>query len=59
MKKDNQLKYRILKANKKIKFAGTGMDSWFTLETARTLVDYSLGESIVESDGVNILWEAF
>jgi hypothetical protein len=51
------MKYRIQTADRKIKYAGTGEDSWFTLEKARLLVDYTLGERIVESDGVNILWE--
>ena len=32
---DSKLKYRIIKPNGRIKFAGTGEDSWFTLEDAR------------------------
>lgn len=51
------IKHRIQTADRKIKFAGTGQDSWFDLETARKIVDYSKGERIVESDGINILWE--
>jgi len=51
--------YRIQNENRTIAFAGTGEDSWFTLEAARGLVDYDKGQRIVESDGVNILWEAF
>jgi hypothetical protein len=50
-------KYRILTADKKILNAGTGLDSWFTLEKARQLVNYEKGEIIIEHDGVNILWE--
>ena len=50
-------KYRIQTADRKIKYVGTGENSWFTLEQARKLVDYSKGERIVEHDGVNILWE--
>lgn len=37
--------------------AGTGEDSWFTLQKARSLVNYEIGQRIVEHDGVNILWE--
>lgn len=51
--------FRIETAEKKIKFAGTGENSWFTLDEARKLVDYSKGERIVESNGVEILWEVF
>lgn len=52
-------KYRIQKADGKFLNAGTGEDSWFTLETARKLVNYNEGQRIIESDGVNILWEIF
>ena len=51
--------YRIQNANGTMLNAGTDEGSWFTLETARNLVDYDNGQRIVESDGVNILWEAF
>lgn len=37
--------------------AGTGKESWFSLEQARKLVNYDINQMIVESDGVNILWE--
>lgn len=40
--------YRILTEDYKIKFAGTGKDSWFTLEDAQILVNYSAGEMIYE-----------
>jgi len=53
------MKYRILTADGKILNAGTGLDSWFTLEQARNIVDYSTGQMIYESDGVNLLWEVF
>jgi hypothetical protein len=49
--------YRIKRSNNTFKNAGTGLNSWFTLEDARKKVNYSEGEKIVESDGVNILWE--
>lgn len=51
--------YRIQNENGTFFNAGTGLDSWFTLEDARDVVDYDKGQRIIESDGVNILWEAF
>ena len=51
------MKYRIRKVDGRFLNAGTGLDSWFTLENARKIVNYEKGEIIVESDGVNILWE--
>jgi len=59
MKKSNPFKYRIRNADQTFLNAGTGLDSWFTLEQARQIVDYAKGQQIVESDGVNILWEIF
>ena len=53
------MKYRIQTSEGKILFAGTGKDSWFTLDQARKIVDYDKGQRIIESDGVNILWEIF
>jgi hypothetical protein len=53
----NYIKHVQVKENGKFKNAGTGNDSWFTLDKARKLVNYEKGEMIVESDGVNILWE--
>lgn len=50
-------KYRIQNANGTFLNANTGLDSWFTLETARTMVNYEIGQRIIESDGVNVLWE--
>jgi hypothetical protein len=55
--KTMKTKYRIQNANNTFLNAGTGLDSWFTLETARKLVNYEVGQRIIESDGVNILWE--
>lgn len=55
----SKIKYRIRNNDGTFLNAGTGVDSWFTLERARELVNYSIGQQIVESDGVNILWEAF
>jgi flagellar basal body rod protein FlgG len=54
-----KLKYRIQTSDGRIKYAGTGHDSWFTLERAREMVNRPEGERIIESDGVNILWEVF
>lgn len=53
------MKYRIKKADGRYLNAGTGLDSWFTLETARQLVNREAGEIIVENDGMNDLWEVF
>lgn len=53
------MKYRIQNENGSLLNAGTGDDSWFTLEEARKLVNYEAGQRIVESDGINILWEVF
>ena len=41
---DSKVKYRIIKPDGRIKYAGTGKDSWFTLEDARKKV--KSGESI-------------
>ena len=49
--------YRIQNANRTILNAGTGIDSWFTLEKSRELVNYEAGQRIIESNGVDILWE--
>lgn len=51
--------YRILKSDRTIKFTGgTEEGSWFTLERAKELVDYSNGEMIYEyDDNGNRLWE--
>jgi len=51
------MKYRILNSNGTILNAGSGKDSWFTLEVARKLVNYDIGQIIIEHDGINILWE--
>lgn len=40
--------YRILTAEGKIKFTGSEIGSWFSLEKARELVNYSEGEMIYE-----------
>jgi hypothetical protein len=52
-----KLKYRIVNADKTIFNAGTGLDSWFTLQRAKELVNYDKGQMIYESDGVYLLWE--
>lgn len=50
-------KYRIVKSNGTLLNAGTDKPSWFTLEKARELVDYSKGEKIIEHNGMYALWE--
>jgi len=54
-----KLRYRIQKEDGRFLNAGTGEDSWFTLDQARQIVDYSKGQRIVEHDGMNVLWEIF
>jgi hypothetical protein len=50
--------YRIIREDGRIKYAGTDMPSWLTLETARKLVNYSKGEMIYQYDEKgNKLWE--
>ena len=51
------IKYRVQNADGTMLNAGTGIDSWFTLEDARSLVNYKDGQKIVESNGMDILWE--
>lgn len=53
------MNYRIQNANGTYLNAGSGNDSWFTLEVARSLVDYKIGQRIVEHNGIDILWEIF
>lgn len=52
-------KYRIQNENGTFLNAGTGLDSWFTLDNARKLVNYEIGQRIIESNGVDVLWEIF
>lgn len=50
--------FKIIKANGTVKFAGTGEESSFSyLKDAKKLVDYSEGEMIYETDGMQLLWE--
>ena len=44
------MNFRIITAENRIKFAGTGMDSWFTLDGAKAAVDYNAGEMIYQYD---------
>lgn len=53
------IRFRIQNANGTFLNAGTGLDSWFTLEAARKLVNYEIGQRVIESDGVSVLWEVF
>lgn len=52
--------YRILTSEGRIKFTGSEIGSWFSLESARVMVDYSKGEMIYEfnSEGER-LFEVF
>lgn len=51
-------KYRILTSKGKIKYTGTKIGSWFTLEKALQLVNREEGEMIYEYDNDgNRLWE--
>ncbi len=52
-------RFRIKNKNETFLNAGTGLDSWFTLEDARKIVNRQAGQIIIESNGVNILWEIF
>jgi hypothetical protein len=59
-KSNDKARYRIRKSNGNIKYAGTDEPSWFNLEKARELVDYSNGEMIYEYDkNGDELWEVF
>ena len=49
--------YRIVNADRTIMNAGTGLDSWFSLDQARKLVNYEAGQMIYQHDGMNLLWE--
>lgn len=50
--------YRILTAEGKIKFTGSEIGSWFTIEKAKSLVITENGETIYEYDKQgNRLWE--
>ena len=52
--------YRIVKQDRKIKYAGTDKPSWLSLEMAKDLVDYDKGEAIYEFNaGGDPLWEVF
>ena len=53
--KANEIKYRIQNQDGTFLNAGTGLESWFTLEYARKIIIE--GQRIVEHDGVNVLWE--
>jgi hypothetical protein len=52
-----EYRYKIRNANGTYLNNGTGLQSWFTLEHARKIVNYSIGQQIREHDGVNDLWE--
>lgn len=59
MLKVHEKRYRIVTKDNRIKFAGTGEDSWFTdLSVAKKKCNYSKGDSIYEYDyNGNKLWE--
>ena len=52
-------KFRIITADNKVKFAGTGSDSWFTLAKAEQVVNRENGEMVYEytCPGGERLWE--
>lgn len=54
---NNKTGYRIQNEDRTFFGAGTDLGSWFTLEDAKKIVNYEIGQRIVEHDGVNILWE--
>ena len=53
--------YRVLNSEGLIKFTGTNLGSWFTLEKARELRDNGdFGDTVFEYDNNgNQLWETF
>lgn len=53
----NLTKYKIRNQDGTFLNNGTDLPSWFTLEQARSIVNYAIGQMIVEHDGVNVLWE--
>ena len=54
------MNYRIVTQDRKIKYAGTGLNSWFDLAAARENVNYHAGEMIYEYNKEGeILWEVF
>lgn len=59
IKKTTAANYRIQNANGTFVNAGTDLASWFTLNDARKIVDYGKGQRIIESNGVDVLWEIF
>lgn len=52
-------KYKIRNADGTYLNNGTGLQSWFTLEQARKIVNRSIGQQIREHDGLHDLWEIF
>jgi len=59
--KVDKARYRIIDSNGRVKYTGgTEMGSWFTLDKAKKLVNYSNGEMIYEYDyNGEQLWEVF
>jgi hypothetical protein len=51
--------YRIQNEDGTVLNAGTGLESWFTIEQARKLVNYDLGQRIMMHDGFRFLFETF
>lgn len=50
-------KYKIRNANGTYLNNGTGLQSWFTIEEARKIVNYEIGQQIREHNGMFDLWE--
>ena len=56
----NKWSFRIHTKDNRIKYAGTGKDSWFfNLDIARKKVDYSKGETIYTYINCNKIGEVF
>ena len=60
-KRHRKPRFRLLTADGKLYGAGTDSPSWFTLDKAREVARIQGKEgnklTIVECDGVNVLWE--
>lgn len=52
-------KYKIRNVDGTYLNNGTGLQSWFTLEQARNIVNREIGQQIREHDGMYDLWEVF
>ena len=53
-----KIEYRIKNIDGTYLNAGSGLNSWFTLDVARTIVNYSIGQQIRWQSGVYDYGEA-